>query len=396
MNASPRKRIAALAQPEKFGRTPVARGSRGVDRKAGYGVIRRFSVITRGEARGHGAWIDAAFAQSVADAINATPGGVKARFTHPGMSGDGLGKYLGRVRGASLEGDSVVADLFFAKSAHDTPDGNLAAYVMQLAEDDPAAFGASIAFMRDEMAEKEFAKANKKSPDAANAANLPHVRMKELRAVDAVDSPAANPRGLFHGGRTDIAAEAEQVLSYALGLTAEAPEVTAFDIDADRAQGFVQSFLDRHGLAIVAKAPEVPSKENEMSQDEKPAEKPAEVLAESKPAEVVAPAVVLAEIKPAEGPRFLAAFGPQGGVWYAEGKSFDESQALYLAKLSADNAALAAKLAEAEAQLKAARGEQKPLSASDAETLSAGSAGGKGEPDAVARFAAGIKLPGSK
>jgi len=126
----------------------------------GKGVITDISVITAGEALGHDLWIDQDFLSDVADAINAFAntdlGGVKARLTHPGLSSDGVATKLGRVRNARLEGDQVYADLHFQEAATRTPDGDLADYVMTLAEETPEDFGLSIVFEHDLEAADEF------------------------------------------------------------------------------------------------------------------------------------------------------------------------------------------------------------------------------------------------
>lgn len=252
-----------LANPPKFLRAPVARSEKDapkVDREGGQygmGIIRGISVITRGEALGHGMWIDHEFVQSVADGMNAKPAGIKSRFTHPGLSGDGMGKFLGRVRDARVQDGKVVADLHFATSAHSTPDGDLAEYVMQLAEDDPEAFGTSIVFESDVGAEDRFQSDHEdedgcfKSPDPENCDNLRHARLSRLFADDVVDEPAANPDGLFHRG-DEIAYRADEFLSFVMGLTEQRP---SFDIGLDpgRAAGFFQRFLDEHGLTVVHK-----------------------------------------------------------------------------------------------------------------------------------------------
>jgi hypothetical protein len=88
---------------------------------------------------------------------NAKSGGLKSRFTHPDMSSDGLGKFLGRVRELRMDsaldersGKTVPAvrgDLHFDPTALDTPpEGGkpLGLYVMDLAESDPAALSSSI------------------------------------------------------------------------------------------------------------------------------------------------------------------------------------------------------------------------------------------------------------
>jgi hypothetical protein len=232
------------------------------------GTILGMAIITRGEALGHGGWIDRQFLQQVTDAINAKPEGAKGRFTHPSLSGDGLGKFTGRVKDARLERDDVVrGDLHFSATAHKTPDGDLAGYLMNLAQDDPAAFGNSIAFDRDVKAEERFALEHGavwdqddwgnqflnfekfKSPDPKNTGNLPHFRLKSLHAVDAVDDPAANPNGLFHRG-DEVARDAEQLLAWSLGLSAEKPQLVSLDIDPDRVGGFVQRFLARNNLTL--------------------------------------------------------------------------------------------------------------------------------------------------
>jgi len=208
-----------LTQPITRFRSHIARGrdSHEIDRTGGEfgaGFIPGFAVITRGEALGHGLWIDQDFLKETAAAINATgDAGTKCRFTHPDMSGDGLGSLLGRVDNARVEGDRVLADLHLLASAHQTPDGDLAGYTLDLAEEAPDAFGASISFSRDGDAEVAFNEKHSRtetwnepdgtrrsrkmfqSPDKLNTTNLRHARLKALHATDIVDEPAANPHG---------------------------------------------------------------------------------------------------------------------------------------------------------------------------------------------------------
>lgn len=243
--------------------------------KHGAGMIRGLAVVTRGEALGHDLWIDEQFLAETAAAINsAGERGIKARFTHPGLSSDGLGSFLGRVSNATVDSDVVRGDLHFARSAHDTPDGDLAEYVMLLASEDPSAFGTSIVFEHDLEAEAEFELRNEQeveetdrygntrrrvkfvSPDPRNSKHLRHARLARLRAVDTVDTPAANPDGLF-GERSRVAQEAEQLAEYALGLRDEMPELSNFhDISPDRLQSFVARFLARHDLQLTRKEPD--------------------------------------------------------------------------------------------------------------------------------------------
>lgn len=379
-----------LQSKPTYARSGVAKGATpGVIRDGGdfgAGLIQRFAVITRGEALGHGLWIDATMQQQVADAINSAEGvGIKSRFTHPGLSSDGLGKFLGRAKAATVEGDKVLADLHVAKSAHEAPDGNLADYVMTLAETDPEAFGSSIVFMRDKATEDQFIESNGGgrfvSPDPGNKQNLRHARLKQLRAVDAVDSPAANPGGLFHRG-PHFAEEAEAILSYSLGLTTEAPDTVDLEVDSDRVANFVRGFLDRHGLSLVPVAKEIQQMEVQTQESEKPADEAVE--ASDKPADVT-PADKPAEEKP--GQRFLAAFGVRGGVWFAEGLSFEAAQEKFVVELKAENDDLRGKL-------KTLRGEESPVSFTPAETpeqKAAAEWSDKLGPN-LGKFAAGIKI----
>lgn len=266
-----------LSEPSAFSRSLASRGLKprrnqpaGVDRTSGRygaGVIRGVSVLTRGEAGGHKLWIDAEALRQTAAAINDAKPGVKSRFTHPGLSGDGLGTALGRVYGpAEVIGGQVIADLHFYESAHTTPEGDLAGYAMDLAEEDPKAFGASIVFAHDVDAEEEFEAAHSaggefRSPDPENVNHYRHIRIKELRAVDAVDDPAANPAGLFSRGQ-DIALTAEALAEYVFGLSDECPEVSFLAIDVPALAAHVNQFMSDRGLTIGPRgepAPEEPA-----------------------------------------------------------------------------------------------------------------------------------------
>lgn len=239
----------------------IKRGRQGIDRQggdAGSGMIGGVAVLTRGEADGHGIWIDQDMLSAVAAAINGSPRGVKSRFTHPGLSADGLGTYLGRVRDAEVDGDVVRADLHLSSVAHESPDGDLAEYVMNLAEQDPEAFGLSISFVPDDgdmeqhRTDHQDESGEFLSPDERNHDNLPHVRLAALRAVDVVDEPAANPDGLFHRADT-VAREAAELAAYSLGLTERRPNTGALNLDAGRVAAFVHRFMDEHNLQIVRK-----------------------------------------------------------------------------------------------------------------------------------------------
>ncbi|WP_417625137.1 hypothetical protein [Paremcibacter congregatus] len=289
----------------------------------GAGLIKHFSVITEGEALGHEMWCDGEFVQQVTDAINAAgDAGLKCRFTHPGLSADGMGKFLGNLKNASKEGNQAFCDLHFSTNAHNTPDGDLAEYVMNLAEEDPDKFGSSIVFLHDRKAEEMFYVEHKsedsgefQSPDSANSKNYYHVRLKQLFGADMVDDPAANPGGLFHRGQ-EIAQEATSLMEFVLADDgAAAPVLAQFDVDPGRFKSFFDRFLEEHGLKVVSteKEPEAMTKETTA-----PAEKQTET-----PATVYTKSDFTAELQ-----KYQERFGAENGAkWFAEGKSMEESLA---------------------------------------------------------------------
>ncbi len=96
-----------------------------------------------------------------------------------------------------------------------------------------------------------------------------------------------------------------------------------------------------------------------------------------------------------EAQRFITAFGAQGGVWYAEGLSFDQAQTRFNKSIRDENAKLKKKVGKLSTQLAEMRGEDEPLSATPAEER--GGKGGKskqfnGLTSGAAKFAANIKI----
>lgn len=451
-----RSRIQVLRDPPRRNRGTLTRGLVVADPgdtvirdggDYGSGLIRGVSICTRGEAISHGTWLDSEFIASIARMGGEAPNGIKARFTHPSLSGDGLGTFLGRVKNTRVVGDRAVGDLHFSRAAHHAPDGDLAEYIMDLAESDPAAFGMSIVFERDFEAEDEFGSANKSlveyddrrqmefvSPDPDNTDNLPHARLARLWAADAVDDPAANPTGLFQREQ-DIAREADLVLAYSLGLSNAAPTCHAFDVNPDRAKGFVSRFMESRGLRLtniketpmsVEEAKEVKAEAATQPQDsgEGQAETVATQEAEQQPqasgsqddeAKPETPSKDAADgaQAPAEQPasetpshaendsqsamasgraechRFIAAFGSQGGTWFADGLTFEQAQAKFADGLKTENEALRKRLAAAGEDA----GEATPLAfqpTNDNDARTRKFAGALG--DSLGRVAANIKI----
>ncbi|MCD0459949.1 hypothetical protein [Roseiconus lacunae] len=344
----------------RFGRADGADPD--IDREGGKwnaGIIRGVSLASVGEALGHGMWLDQTTIEQVAEYAQSTGDtGLKCRFTHPGMSSDGMGRHLGRLFDVRVEGEKAVGDLHFAESAHKTPDGDLAEYCMMLTEEDPKAAGLSIVFHHDFNAEYEFQSDHEedyeyedhrgrtikskrfKSPDERNEHNYPHVRMNELRAADIVDEPAANPDGLFD--RSPLARQADQFLSYAAGVSDTKPGATTFGIDGDRASQFFDRWLESHGLSLVST--EVAA----MANDTTPEVPATEITRKS----------LLAEQQ-----RYIDRFGAEDGVkWFADGKSFEDCLGLFADKQSELIESLTAERDEAIEKLASVQlGEDEPI-----------------------------------
>ena len=328
---------AAVDEPVQVSRT---------DGDYSAGKLTGVSLIAQGEALGHDMWIDDVTLQQVAKYANQSNNGIKSRFTHPSMSADGMGRHLGRLKNVRVEGEKVVGDLHFAQSAHSTPEGDLAEYVMQLAEEDPAAAGLSIVFEHDREAEQEYMSEHTtdsfESPDEKNMRNLPHVRLEKLRAADIVDEPAANPEGLFD--RQGLARDVDDLLTYAAGFSDTKPKALAFGVDADRASQFLRRWLDRHQFSIVPRDQEIP----EMS--EKP-EVVEAVASDSAPAaESFTREDFLSELS-----AYVDRFGSENGQkWFSEGIELEEALGRQCETLSEQVEQLKSELSDAKEQLEAA------------------------------------------
>lgn len=166
-----------------------------VDREAN--VLRGYVLAQQGpfKSQGRGEFDEEAL-RSIVSLGNARPKGLKSRFTHPGLSEDGLGSYLGRAKNLRMDkarddrtGKTVLAvrgDLHFSPSASKSPKGDLSGYVMDLAEDDADALSSSLVLEVDQ----EFRIDSKNRPLLDDDGNeLPPLwRPKRLHASDIVDT----------------------------------------------------------------------------------------------------------------------------------------------------------------------------------------------------------------
>jgi len=158
-----------------------------IDRELG--IIQGVTIARIGPAKGHNGFVDRAFLLQIVDNAASKPAGIKARFGHPNMCSQALGTYLGRFKNYSYSGDHVKADLHLDGTAKNTPSGDLYSYVLDMAEKNPDMFGASIVF---EIGESVFLEEEVNGEKVERE----YFRLKELRATDIVDEPAATD-GLF-------------------------------------------------------------------------------------------------------------------------------------------------------------------------------------------------------
>ena len=155
---------------------------------AAAGIIRGVSVITEGEAKGHGMLIDAATLAQVKQCAETYAGGLKVKIsTQRGHLGD-VAEIVGFLTNFRIEwgkeramGDpqgqvqKLLADLHLLENSPHR------AFIMELAEKVPDTFGLSIS----------FSGPVERKDDAAFA------RCTEIYSADLVSEPAANPTGLF-------------------------------------------------------------------------------------------------------------------------------------------------------------------------------------------------------
>jgi hypothetical protein len=145
-----------------------------VDRE--HDVIRGVSLVSLGDARGHGKAADQTTLKQVIDCAKKYQGGLRVRF-NPNTFNHGDASLVGFIANDSLQvkDNKVVGDLHVY---HSFPNKD---YLYEMAERAPDNFGLSIEFNGvDEQIDNKF-----------------FARCEEIFAATVVDLPAANPTGLF-------------------------------------------------------------------------------------------------------------------------------------------------------------------------------------------------------
>lgn len=151
----------------------------------GTGIIYGVSVITKGEAQGKnaGTWIDATTLSEICSVAKTYTDGVKVKLSINKEHDGSLGQVCGVLRNFTISGDRVRADLHLLKS-----DKNYDK-ILEMSAIMPSEFGLSVVIPKEieEIDGREC------------------LRCREIYSIDLVQSPAANPSGLFstdggHGG----------------------------------------------------------------------------------------------------------------------------------------------------------------------------------------------------
>ncbi|MCK5161651.1 MAG: zinc ribbon domain-containing protein [Candidatus Aureabacteria bacterium] len=211
----------------------IKEGANGVDRqyedKNSKGIIKGFAVMSKGNVKDMRGWVidDKTLDQIVSAGKAHKKLGLKSRFGHPNMSDTALGTFLGRAKNFVKDGDIVRADLYLSKTAYSTPKGDLASYVLDLAEKDPEAFGTSVCLGEYELEDQIITKEQK---DEGVTDLAPLLRVKTLETVDAVDSPAANNSmfGTFFNESVELSAKATEFLENLLSSPDALNKVISF------------------------------------------------------------------------------------------------------------------------------------------------------------------------
>lgn len=238
-----------------------------VDRRANVifgAALMQAGDLNNGDAR---PWtVDAKTLAQAEQFASRSNNGIKARFTHPNMSSDGMGSYLGRWKNVRVDGDTLRGDLHIADAAFNAPQGDLGSYVLELAESDPESFGVSLATRLDQDDLQSFEETEQRrqreTAPAEYSRNKWPMRFADVRAGDIVDEPAATRGGLFDLTTPDLRnlpAQATALLSTYFG-----------DASEDVVRGRINSFLDKYFASRkevdMAKTPEFANEDLQQSE----------------------------------------------------------------------------------------------------------------------------------
>jgi hypothetical protein len=134
-------------------------------------VIEGVSIISIGEAKGHGLYVDETTLMQVKECAESYKGGVKVNLDH----GAGIKDIVGFVNNFRLVGKQLLGDLNLLETSP------MRDYVLEISSKLPDTFGISIAF----------------TGPIREVEGLAFASCTELYSADLVQTPAANATGLF-------------------------------------------------------------------------------------------------------------------------------------------------------------------------------------------------------
>ena len=149
-------------------------------------IIEGVSIISVGEAKGHGLFVDDITLQEVKACAESYAGGVKVNLDH----GAGIKDIVGFCDNFRIIGKKLVADLNLLETAEKR------AYVLEIASRMPDTFGISIAF----------------SGPVRERDGRSFASCTELYSADLVQTPAANPTGLFSFTAKSVDTSAKEMI----------------------------------------------------------------------------------------------------------------------------------------------------------------------------------------
>ncbi len=162
-----------------------------VDVDVNAGTIKNVAVLTLGPAAGWGFEVDQTMMEEVRDAMLSN-GTTKCRWRHP--DGDGTGSLIGHFSNPRIVGTQLRADLQLGSFSVQLPTGErVRDYLLGVASEMPQHIGTSIA-----------ASLRGYEHVRSDGGEIRCARIQQLKAIDIVDQPAANPQGLLQE-RKDIA-----------------------------------------------------------------------------------------------------------------------------------------------------------------------------------------------
>lgn len=223
---------------------------RGIDRKSS--IIRGIVLAEQGIFKDRRGRFSQAGLEKIVEVANRSDGGLKTRWTHPTLSNDGLGTFLGRTKNihmstVSRDGIDVPAargDLHLSPTSFSTPKGNLGDYVMRLTDDDPDAINMSLVLRAKQEYELNADGTAKKGDDGK--ALPPYWLATDVHAVDVVDTGAAT-NSMLSENYPELSEQYEQdILVQASALLLEKFGGQSREFVESRLRSWCERALDLH------------------------------------------------------------------------------------------------------------------------------------------------------